>query len=393
MAIQTEVLSPKSSAIYIDHLKEGVISWKAREGQTHFEIQYRQKGSPSWATLGKISSETTSYPLVHLYKTIPKEFVEIYYRLVIYYDIISGENRDSGYEYSDVYHLVFIPTSTEEIEETFGGEVDLIPLYDDIKPTVLPIVNVCIDKETKKFPLVEKDHPMAGKKQIALHGKIMCPATNQFREYNTGMYGTGVWDAQHTDYIPIYGTYYTTQYAYAIDTRYKTYQYNAPRVVSYKTSPHYRREAYTYFYSYTQYRSYSGYTGYVHVYTNRAGAPLIFDFYQYKTIMGRYYRYGVYQYSYTIKEHIYYAKNYMETFYAYINYRYSGTIADGTVSGYTTGERNICDYYYNTPSAYAHYLAQKTETYYNIRQYITGYSKHEAVSGYAINQYQYRYYT
>lgn len=331
------IITPQSTIISIG--KQSIpVRWSGQydDYQTHYEIQYRLKSVSAWSTLGKVSSTAKEANLQEIANRLESPFLEVCYRIVVYYDKNMTGERQVGYEYSNVYMIVYIPEYRSKLQEFDGNKIHTYPLYDDIEDETIPFSMVQISEtKTKKLPFLEANHALASKNTVNLATDTKKFASNELNSYSPIANGEG-----YQERIVSY-----TQYGVANDTFYGYYrpmithsniEQSVPAGYGYKynTKPVYSYGYYRQYVSPTYYYWYTGYYkqvqmgyvfGYIYNGSSYSNWYYVNDYYYYYgSYTGRgnngYYRYQSYYY---LSRYTYYRYSYIN---AYNKYYYSYSV-------------------------------------------------------------------
>lgn len=210
------IITPQSTIISLGR-QSIPIRWSGQFDvyQTHYELQYRLKDTSSWSTLGKVASNAKEANLQGIADRVERPFAEVCYRVVVYYDKSMPGDRQTGYEYSNVYMIVYLPPYTSKLQEYDGHGIQTYPLYDTLEDKAIPFVSMQVEEgKTKKLPLLEKNHVLASKATTELPVGTKQFASNVLQTYLPVANGEGYCEhkIQYTTYayytIPQYTKYY-----------------------------------------------------------------------------------------------------------------------------------------------------------------------------------------
>ena len=413
------ITSPKS--VYVDNNDSSTytLKWTAVTGQTAFEVLYKLRTSDTWQTAGKILSTDTSYDLRQIYSLLGIDFQEISYKLCVYTTVTSENVTSTGYEYSEVYQLIFNQGPSGELNIYSGGATTSYPVFSKVSNPNLEYLNIN-SNGIKKIPLVPESSPLASKMAVKTPKGIRFIAgkTTNIRDYYTSQ-GTpvGYFSAYVNQYYNTY-TYYSYITSYRYYTAPNTYSsYSYPSAYRYYTAPN-TYGYYSYVTSYRYYTAPNTYSSYSYPSAYRYyTAPNTYGYYYYATGAYTSYKatiYSYYKYSYSFVNRTYVSWSYgysygaygygghvsgtnygysvwvpgtyvvegyktEETTYGYYTYRtegfsYSVSTPGGTFYGYAY--RSIPEFHSTTPSYTTVYKYDKTYyyySYYNVKVYAGAY--------------------
>lgn len=354
-------------SLYLDvNSKSGYeLTWNPSfSGQTHYEILYTFNKNDTWLTAGKVASTSaTSYDLRKLYEIVDIDFVEIFYKVRVYYSRInSNGDLETGTEDSNIFSVIFNQGYSSELN-VWNDEKKSFPMFANAKNDNIPFLSVNVDGTTERVPLVEKSSPIAGDLHIEVDNgeRVLAKSSGYFAPNPIGANDS-------FGYFNVSGNY---NYTFSEDVSYYYYR-NTGTTTSrsnlhsstyyyYSLSGYYNRYAtqlqYRYTYYYYYYGRYNGYgwSSYYYqyvppLYTQPYGDPRQWTtgYYYYVTYINTrdtksqstsYYKY------YTAYLYYYYRNWYNSYWYSYSYYYYYYNSKNlGTYTN--TGDRTAY-YYYN----------------------------------------------
>lgn len=358
------ITSPHSVYVDLNDSTTYTLKWVANTSFVYaYEVMYREKGSDTWLTMGKITltyGETgdptnADYDLTQIRTATGLDFTDIEYKVRTYATMgeedENGLEEHTGYVDSEIYTLVFKPETTSgEFSTYLNGEIQRYPMFDKVDT---PNISVSCDG-IKHIPLVNADSGIASPIKIQLDGSTKAIATAFDKAsftYTPYPEGTPIGE----DNVTISQKY--EKYENATLEYYTEYQYTYSYVSNDKyTEPGYN-ERYYYTYGYNE----SGipiYAPTIAGYEYAYHTVPITTYYEYQTPNysdKMYYYYTVYQHKYITSADVYY-KSTLYYYYSTYNHQYAASYGRST---YYAGTYT----YQYTPSA-------ADKKYY---QYITGY--------------------
>lgn len=392
----TRITSPKS--VYSEEKKSLLLQWESDvSGQTAFEILYKRKSSTSWSTLGKMNSSQKYFDLKFLSENgLVDNFEEYYYQVVVYYSYAKGNESTTGKEYSDAYALMLHPHSDYSLNSFDGNSVDEYPLFSKMDNIKLDLININVENNNLKAPLVPIDHPLATGLNVQNSQNLVVAGPNA-NFANTGVTGHGYF----TTVVDDVRSYYTNNV-------YNTYGTGSAK----ETEVAYRTQQETIYGTssmQTGYSSYNVYGNVPHAYYNTFNQYALWG--QYSTINYTYYQAGLRGVITGLQNTYYSISRYTAmTPWKYLySYKYGYTYNTGHggymtiygATGYSTGQTFI---YYQAEDTVPHNYYYQKEYYYTGQKtgqysiaamgryyYNAGYNYYNDIVSSAGTQYNYYY--
>ena len=415
------IISPKSVYVNNDDPSTYTLNWEGSlpDGQVSYEILYREKGSDTWLTSGKVVSTATEYDLRNIYSQLNIDFVEIEYKVNVTYEKSENDETIKGTESSNTFSLIFNQGITADLNVWVNSEKRSYPMFDEIRNDNMNIMSVHTPNGNKLLPLVDDDNVLSSDMRIQVaDDKIQSVARYDpdFKYYtptDADVFGTINVEGQYNysyqrsyNYISTYGynySYYdsTSSDVYcSYESGYVYYNYLVSSVRNTLRDTTSFISAYSYRYSYTRSDNMYGYRyySYLRSYANVQHS----DSYYYiptQLVKSVYAAYGYgYSYQYYMGGAQYSATAYA-TYYTYATGVYQtyvqissqGSSTAGRGYGYATHALAYLVYYAYTSGTYYYYQSSPVYAYDKSQFY--SYVLRTTAYAYTATRYSYKYYT
>lgn len=218
-------------SVYLDRSQKdtkSIVTWNASfSGQTHFEILYKEKKSDTWSTSGKIQSTETSYDLFNLYEFTNLDFTEINFKVRVYFSTRNAIGDLTGSEDSNIFSVVFKPSSDNGLIVYNDAEVHM-PLLDEGESFSYSTLAVKVNGKMRRTPLVESDSVIGSNILVKVDNEKKSLAMVQdanFVDTPIGENDTFATVSQQKGYSYTYSDKGSYRYYYSYDILYYYYQY------------------------------------------------------------------------------------------------------------------------------------------------------------------------
>lgn len=218
-------------SVYLDRSQKdtkSIVTWNASfSGQTHFEILYKEKKSDTWSTSGKIQSTETSYDLFNLYEFTNLDFTEINFKVRVYFSTRNAIGDLTGSEDSNIFSVVFKPSSENGLIVYNDAEVHM-PLLDEGESFSYSTLAVKVNGKMRRTPLVESDSVIGSNILVKVDNEKKSLAMVEdanFVDTPIGENDTFATVSQQKSYSYTYSDKGSYQYYYSYDSLYYYYQY------------------------------------------------------------------------------------------------------------------------------------------------------------------------
>lgn len=162
------IISPKSVYVNNDDPSTYTLNWEGSlpSGQVSYEVLYKEKGSETWLTTGKVMSTDTTYDLRNIYTLVNIDFVEIEYKVTITYESINDGETIRGNESSNTFSLIFNQGISGDLNVWVNSEKRSYPMFSTINNDNVNTLAIRTTDGDKLLPLVDEDSVLASDMRV-----------------------------------------------------------------------------------------------------------------------------------------------------------------------------------------------------------------------------------